>query len=276
MVLLPGCQCCNSCPFTPIGLTSSGYFAADRDTNILLTEIHLTLATNPPASVSGYGQGLCSTPCPGDPPTYKRVGGQRLTSPSSGTYVLTKYVENAVFAGYTYQSESLRVIVIVYKQSYLCANVSPASQWNEIEISASVGSQLFYGGGDCTFGAVCYPVPTQEFLSSRPSDPSNSLVVTKRRVGPSSSYLVVGQRYNVEGVTFLGLPVSDSSSGGTYSGPITSMPSVVYHRVPFGYAPLFPGYQVGPTSASFYDFEITAMECFYSGGLPSRSAFVDE
>jgi hypothetical protein len=81
---------------------------------------------------------------------------------------------------------------------------------------------------------------------------------------------------NVDGVTVLGLPASSSSSSGTYSGPITSIPSAMYHRVPFGYAPLLPGSQVGPTTASFYDFTITAIECFYSGGLPSRSAFADE
>lgn len=277
MVLMPGCVCCGSCQFNPIGLTSSGYTAADRDSNMLLSEIHITVSTSPPGE-SGSAWATCSECAPAtDPKTYRDVVGIRHAVPSSATYVLTKYAEGATFAGYIYDSEAFTVNALVYKQSYICASVSPGGQWTEMEIGFHrIGSRVFYiAYGNC-FGPSCYPIPTQSFLASQARSPANYFSLIKNRTGQASSYTVVPSFYNATGVKVLDKPASSSDSASTITGPITEIPCTLHAPVAGGKPSGAPGYTTGPTTPSLYEFAVTAIECFYSGGLPSRSAFGDE
>ena len=276
MVLFPGCACC--CSFKPIGLTSSGYDAADRDSNMLLSEIRVTVSTSPPGE-SGSAWNTCNECFPTtNPKTYRDVAGRRNAVPSSATYVLTKYVESRTYAAYSYLSEALWIDVLAYKQSYICATVSPGSQYTDMEISFyRIGSRVSYTAYGTCFSPGCYEIPTQLFLASLGSNPANSFGVIKKRTGQASSYTVAPpQRHNVVGVKVLDRPAAQFDPLSTVAGPITEIPCEVYAPVDGGKPPSADGYTIGPTNPSFYDFTVTAVECVYSGGLPSRSAFDDE
>jgi hypothetical protein len=244
---------------------------------MLLSEIHMTVSTSPPDE-SGSAWASCQECSPvTDPKTYKDVVGRRNAVPSSATYVLTKSFEGRTFAGYTYISEALWVNVLVYKQSYICATVSPGSQWTEMEITFyRIGTRVFYTAyGNC-FGANCYQIPTQSLLASQGANSANQFALVKQRTGQASSYTVIPSFSNVAGVKVLDKPASSSDSASTVTGPVTEIPCTVNAPVDGGKPSSAPGYTTGPTTPSLYDFDVTAIDCFYSGGLPSRSAFVDE
>lgn len=268
MVILPNCVCC--CPINPIGTTS-------ESSSILLSEIHVTVSTSPPGESGAGGPNCGASPalCSTNPNTHRAVFGIRNAVPSSGQYVLTKTVETISFATYAYSSESFEMQALVYKKSYICATWSPGSKWTEVELTISrAGSRVFFTQGNC-FGVQCFELPTQAFLASlEPKDPSNYFTVVKERVDATSSYRVVPSQFNVAGVTVLGRPATLFDPVSTVSGP-QSVINCVANAPGHGITPSQYNYTVGPMSSSLYAFDVTAIDCVYTGGLPNRSAFVD-
>jgi hypothetical protein len=222
----------------------------------------------------------------GQPNKYNRIVADITTVPSSGMYVLTKSHENTNYADYGYVSNELAINIRAEKQSYICW-LGTITDYLDFSVNfGRVGDMLSYSQGVFP-SSDFYPMPSIEFVRSRTvqpgisntSAPLSRFQIEKYR-NTAGSYYAARPTTLSTGWKVFGQQLQNQFNPVLKTGPLTTLDAQPFQSSNIC-GTTTNGWIYGPCRNSandpltLYDFNITAIECIYSGGLPNRNAFTD-